>query len=211
MNTKTLNDFKNSRRNLELIARIEKPHEVLNYDRPIEVYYEDIVYSGDKTRFYLFDNGEYVGNPIDFPCKIEYRDVLKIGQDMINELLQSSDFHDLDLELEGKAPCLEYRDKYSNCEECELYADGKGKDRHDGCLGAMYSVPTHMNSWKKTEEKWNEIYGGGTLKHKQFVMGELMGELDYFMRVCGEEKEMIKKVLDYGKNHWRNKHPKLFK
>jgi hypothetical protein len=211
MNAKTLNDFKHSRRNLELIARIDKPHEVLNYDRPIEVYYEDIIYDGNKTRFYLFDNGKYVGNPIDFPCEIEYGDIREIGQDMINELLQSSDFHDLDLELEGKAPCHEYRNKYSKCDYCELYTYGKGKDRHDGCLGAMYSIPTHINSWEKTEEKWNKVYGEGSIEHQNYITKQMIRHIQYFMSVCGHDKNAIEKVLNHGKNHWKNKHPKLFK
>ena len=204
-----IESFKSKHPCVDLVARIETPHKKLN-DRPIEVYCEDIIIDGRKTWFWLFNQGEYVGNPVMFPCNVELIDKKKIGLDMINELLSASDFRDLDLELQGRVPCKEYKDIYSKCEECELLRSGKGKDKEDACIGAMYSIPSHMNSWEKTEKKWNEIYGENTLKHKEYTADQMIGYMNHFMHICGNDKNLITEVLRYGKEHPANKHQELF-
>lgn len=207
----TIEDFRKRHFYMEKVAGIDKPHAVLKDSRPIEVYYEDIINDGHKSWFWLFNQGEFVSNPITFPCDISFEDKRQIGMDMINELLATSDFVDLDIELQGKVPCADFREKYVTCEECPDYKYGKGESKEDSCMGAMYSIPTHMNWWQKTEEKWNKVYGEKTQKHKEYVARKMVGHMNSFMHVCGEDINLIKEVLDYGKTHSANRHSKLFK
>lgn len=206
-----VNDFKEKHVGMYLVEKIDKPHPVLEDNRPIEVYCDDIIMDGHKTWFWLFNDDIYVGNPITFSCSISEEDKRQIGQDMINELLSCSDFHDLNLEFEGKVPCEEYRNKYKKCDECEKYRYGKGKDSEDACIGSMYSIPTHVNWWQKTEGKWKKVYGEKTKKHKEYIVRKMIGYMNDFMHVCGKEEKMIKEVLKYGKNHCANQFPELFR
>jgi hypothetical protein len=209
----TLDKMKPWHENMRLIARIDKPHKILQYNRPIEVYCEDIFYNNKYTYFWLFDNNTFVANFISYPCDINETDVYIIANEMIQELLSKSDFKDLDIALEGKVPCEEFRDKYKSCNECKRYNpsdDIENQNDKDGCLGAIYSIPTHLNCWE-TEEKWNKIYGEGTENYKKFITEQMIGYMNSFMWACGKDKNKIKEVLDYGKNHHANKNKKLFK
>lgn len=187
----------------EKVAEVKSPHKVIEDERPIIVYYEDISCSNNKkSNFVLFNNGEFVGNAIWFPCSVLNEDRFLIGKEMIEELLSSSDFIDLDKELNGQAACEELKDVYKNCNECP--------NLEKECLGAMYSIPTHKNLWK-IENKWNEKYGEDSLEHKKYLTSKMISEMNHFMWACGKDKDLIKEVLTYAKEHTNNKHKKLFK
>lgn len=202
----TLVEYKSKYPMSDHVAHIDRPHAVLEYDRPIDVYYECSGFSNDsKSRFVLFDDGEFVSNVISFPCDIETEDIYTIAKEMINELLEHSDFTDLDRELEGKCACEKFEKRYKKCDECPQF-----QDKENGCIGATYSIPTHLNSWK-LEEKWKDIYGEGSDNYKKYVMNKMRGYMNSFMWACGDSESMIKEVLDYGKSHCANKYKKLFK
>lgn len=196
----SLEDFKTRRRHLDLVLRLDKPHQALEYNRPIEVYCEDIIFDGHKTWFWLFDNNKFVGNPISFPSEIKHQDKQQIANDMINELLTKSDFRDLDLELQGKVPCEEHRDDYKSCKECKLHIyNDDYVECNDGCMGSMYSIPDHMNSWD-TEDKWNEKYGCNTENHKIQLMKKALNEIRNLMINFKDDKNVEKELIKYIKN-----------
>ena len=176
------------------IYKIDKPHICIKYDRPIEVWYEDIIYDGKYSRFLLFDDGEFVTNTLTFPCKIERQDVERIAKDLLDEFLSMGDFEDLDRELEGKCACKEFEEKYKRCDEYPLY-----HDKENGCLGAMYSLPSHANTWTKTKEKWNKIYGEGSDNYKRYkieLAKESMRQLAWAVKGDKKlEKEALKETV----------------
>lgn len=188
------------------VAHIDKPHSVIENNRPIDVYYECTGFSNDnKSRFLLFDDGEFVSNAIWFPCDVEREDITSIANEMIQELLDSSDFTDLNRELEGKCACEEFEGVYKKCDECPRYID-----KEDGCMGAMYSIPSHKNWWE-LEKKWKIIYGEGSENYKKYMTSKMIGYMNSYMWACGDREDMIKEVLEYGKNHTANKCKKVFK
>lgn len=207
----TLKDFEfyNKQRYLDPVAKIDKPHEGIEGTRPIEVYIENDIFRNDEVRFYLFNNGIFVGNPVYFNCKIIKEDVPLIANDMIEEFLSRCDFYDLDRELEGKCGCKEYEEVYKSCEECHLFIYGEGKNKEEGCMGYTYSTPDHINFWD-CQNKWNEKYGEGTPLYQEFHKERMIGFMNNFMWECGNNKKLIKEVLDYGRTHCNNKFPELF-
>jgi hypothetical protein len=201
-----LDDYLKKNPFTDKVAHVDKPHPVLENNRPIDVYYECTGFSNDnKSRFILFDDGEFVSNAIWFPCDVAHDDIYAIANEMIQELLDSSDFTDLDRELEGKCACEEFEGTYKKCDECPRYSD-----KENGCMGAIYSIPPHKNWWE-LEKKWKEIYGEGSDNHKKYVANKMIGYMNSFMWACGDRKDLIQKVLEYGKQHTNNKCKKLFK
>lgn len=189
----------------EEVARTDKPHPVLKDSRPISVYYESALLSHDnRSTFLLFDNGYFVSNAIVYPCEVKREDRHIIGKEMIENLLRVSDFTDLDREIEGKCACKEYEGKYKNCDECPEYGE------ENGCLGALYSIPEHRNGWD-IEEKWSKVYGYESENHKRYVTEKMIDHMRDFMNYCGDRKDLIKEVLECGKNNRNNKYKKLFR
>lgn len=150
-----------------MVYKIDKPHKALKYNRPIEVWYERIDHDGTNSRFLVFDNDEFITNTFTLPCLIEVEDIEKIAKDLVDELLSMSDFEDLDRELAGKCACKSFENIYKSCDECPQYCCSKD-DGGLRCLGAMYSIPSHVNFWSKTQEKWNKIYGEGSDNYKEY-------------------------------------------
>ncbi len=58
---------------------------------------------------------------------------------------------------------------------------------------------------------WEEVYGEGSENYKKYMTSKMIGYMNLFMWVCGERSDLIKDVLEYGKEHTNNKHKKLFK
>ena len=195
MERTTLGDYLKRNNFSELVYEIKKPHKLLNYDRPIQVYFEDIRYkSNDRSRFLLFDDGEFSMNAISFDCNIEQEDIVQIAKDMVEELLLCSDFSELDRELEGKCACIEYEEIYKSCDECHLYNINDGH----GCMGAMYTIPSHMNVWRKTESKWNDKYGEKSEQRKRWklrIAKDAINSLKWTL--TKGDKDIIKEIKDY--------------
>ena len=74
-----------------------------------------------------------------------------------------------------------------------------------------YHIPEHINYWKKTEGKWGKVYGFRTKNHKEYVKNKMINTMNNFMHTCGDDKSAIKEILKYGKSHFMNKYPRLFK
>jgi len=203
--------MQNNHPHMRLIYEITRPHKAIDYDCPIQVYYESEIFNkNNESYFWVVNNGEYVSNYISFPCNIEESDIINIAKELIEELLSKSDFTDLDAELNGHAACEEFKYLYKSCDECPLLRANNKNEDDTGCFGAMYSIPGHLNSWD-TKEKWNKIYGYQSYNHKKYVVKKMIGYMNRFMHDCGDSKEMINEVLEYGKTHRANKHKNLFK
>lgn len=201
----TLEEYLKRNKDARCIARIESPHKVLKDSRPIEVYV-DVVERPDrskKTYISLFNCEIFLGNSIILDYTLPDDVLPVIGERMIKELLSRSDFADLDKELEGKCACKEFEDTYKSCEECPKYRYADGHvDTDDDCLGAMYSIPSHMNSWNLDKEIEAE-YGRGTenyLNYTQDVIRRHMHDLSWITRdeprAIPFIKEGIKKLLN---------------
>lgn len=186
-----LDDYKNKYYYARKVYGINKPHQSIKYDRPIEVYFEDIMDDGRYSRFLLFDDKEFVTNTLTFPCKIDITDIELIAKDLVDELLSMSDFSDLDKELVGKCACEEYANIYKSCDECPKY---NGKD--DGCLGVMYSIPSHVNWWEKTETKWENVYGYKSENYKKYKFEIAIHSVKEAFRSCDDDEKYVKILKD---------------
>lgn len=196
----TLDEYLSRNKNASLIARIETPHKVLKDARPIEVYV-DVVEKSDhssKTYISLFNCGIFVGNSIILDYTLPDNVLSEIGNRMIKELLDHSDFTDLDRELEGKCACSEFENVYKKCDECPKYryADGH-EDSEDDCLGAMYSIPSHLNFWDLEKEIEKE-YGSGTdnyLSYMNSIIHEHILDLKRIARYEPQTRDMLKEGI----------------
>lgn len=137
----------------------------------IKIYYEDAQYAPDrKSRFLLFHNNIFISNAILINCPVEKNDIEYIAQKMFEEFKESSDFADLDKELEGHAACKEYENTYKKCDDCPHYKFAKNHiETENNCFGAMYSIPHHMNYWK-VEKEFQDKYNENSEYYKAFLI-----------------------------------------
>lgn len=203
MNDYKLDEYLKKNPEAKKVAEITKPHKVLEFNIPIVVYYVDIASGGHRSVFSLFKNDVFLCNSIMFPCSVSKEDQYTIGKEMIDELLNSSDFFELDKELNGMAACKEYENVYKRCDDCPLYISNE-------CIGATYSIPSHKNFWN-ISKKWDGHYGEGSKAYINYKTSKMIGHINDYMWACGESIESIKEILEYATSHPNNKHLDLFK
>jgi len=176
----------------EKVYEIKKPHPSINYNRPIAVWHVSMLYKGeDKEIFAISDYEQIILNSIRFPCEVNRDDAIEIGKDMVQELLDNSDLSEL--ECDG-VPCGK---EYKKCEDCPDYRYNIAEenwDKFEGtlCMGAMYSIPTHMNSWEDTEAKWNPIYGEKSDNHIKYILDKIMNQIRELSFICEDKDNRIK-------------------
>lgn len=178
-NDYTLTKYLHSNVSATCVARKDTPHKVLKDADPIRVYVDREVLSNGrvKTYFSLFYGEKFIGNSMIFNQEVPSTYYAYIGNAMINELLEASDFRDLDRELEGKCACEEYEGIYKSCDECPKYRyREKMGSATDSCIGAMYSIPTHMNIWK-CEDTFLKAFGEGTEFYESYEMSLVTNHL----------------------------------
>lgn len=165
----------------------------------IKIYYEDAKYAPDrKSRFLLFHDNIFVSNGIWFNCPVEKNDIEYIAQKMFEELKESSDFTDLDREMEGHAACKEYENTYKKCDDCPRYKFAKNHiETDDDCWGPMYSIPHHMNSWK-VEKEFIEKYSENSEYYKTFLKEQACDIL--YPLLFTKNKESVQRAIETIKN-----------
>lgn len=190
MDRYTLDMMKKHNPEASLVYRIEAPHAVLKDSRPIEVYVDvDKSYYGVKTFFMLFNQNEFVSNSIIFQHSIPEEAYLDIAKDMVAELLAKSDFEDLDRELKGLCACTEFEGVYKSCDECPQYHSTGDMS----CMGAVYSIPTHLNGWE-CEKKYEKLFGKGTDYYQKYLKSLVDEHIRALNCICFEDKELKKYV-----------------
>ena len=190
----TLEQYLKDNKRTALVAKVETPHPQIKNSRPICVYVDTDVNQRGETSVYfcLFNNGIFVGNSIKCHYDVPEKYWAEIGESMIKELLSKSDFTDLDREQKGLVPCFEFEGVYKSCDECPKF-----KDKEDGCLGALYSIPTHMNSWE-VEKQIDARFGEGTEHYKEYQKKLVRDKISSLKSICnyGRDKELTNYVKD---------------
>lgn len=173
------------------VGYISKPHKVLKDERPIEVYVDtEKLPNGEiNTYFSLFNQDVFVGNSIIFHHEIPHEAYTEIARAMIQELLDSSDFEDLDREANGMCACKDYEGTYKNCDECHLLGHKDGK----GCMGPMYSIPTHKNFWE-CEKIFKEKYGEGSAYYEEYQKRLITKHLREIRLICEDNTNLSKET-----------------
>lgn len=172
-----------------MVYKIDKPHKLIEYDSPIEVYYCYEPHE-DNCWFYLFYNKKLITNTISFPCHVKYEHRSLIAENMTKEFLRYCDFRDLDRELLGKCACDEYN--YSSCNECEKL--------NTECLGPTYSMISHVNWWQDTETTWNKVYGSESENYKNHILMKAKTAILTAMNSFDGDKKYMNELIKYMKH-----------
>lgn len=163
----------------------------------VSVYYTDILYDKKDTCFYLFLNDEYIFNPVTFPSRISTEDIIAIAKDMIDQYRNTCDLEELEMELKGQVPCVEFKGVYSKCDECPKCMSNTKKE--DACMGVVYSLSNSFDSFTFKEitfkDKWTEKYGENSISHKEYKTKQLCDEIWQFSHICKDDSKYLSQVV----------------
>lgn len=212
MNKLTLKELQTKTKMLDLVLQ-EKIHESIS--DTVSVYYEDILYDGKETSFYLFVNDKFTFNAVTYPSQISKEDIVLIAKDMIDQYRNSCDLQELDWELKREIPCAIFKkNNYTKCNQCPKCM--VNTSRRNSCIGVTYSLNSNFDSYKfkniTFKNKWTSKYGENSEYHKKFQTKKLCNEIWNFSHTCSNDDQHINSVIKSLFDHCdKDKLKKVFK